>query len=65
MGEVSSSRELKFSNNHPRYQGLTIGDLDKFISGLYDECDVDVDISVVQADRGGSDQITVTLSVRT
>ncbi|QDF18269.1 hypothetical protein SEA_DAKITI_56 [Gordonia phage Dakiti] len=65
MAQSESYRQLKFSSNHPQYGGLTIGDLDGFIQGLDDEHDVKVDVSIVKADRGGSDQVTVTLSVRT
>ncbi|AUV60656.1 hypothetical protein HOS75_gp074 [Gordonia phage SteveFrench] len=64
MALTSNYREIKFSNNHPQYRGLTIGDLDSFIHGLDDEHEVKVDVSSVPDDRGGSPQVTVTLSVR-
>ncbi|QAY16445.1 hypothetical protein SEA_FELIXALEJANDRO_60 [Gordonia phage FelixAlejandro] len=65
MARTSSYRELKFGINHPQFNGLTVGDLDDFIHGLDEEHDVTVDVSRVSDDRGGSDQVTVTLSVRT
>ncbi|UVF60825.1 hypothetical protein SEA_STICKER17_53 [Gordonia phage Sticker17] len=65
MAEINSSRELKFSDSHPQYRGLKVSDLEALIAGLDGDQDIDFDVSVVKGDRGGLDQVTVTLSVRT
>ncbi|QAX95414.1 hypothetical protein SEA_NEOEVIE_53 [Gordonia phage Neoevie] len=65
MAAICSSRELKFSNKHPQYRGLKVSDLESLIAGLDGDQDIDFNVSVVKDDRGGVDQVTVTLSVRT
>lgn len=59
---VKRTRSIKFGE-YGSIGNLKVGDLNEFTAGLKPEAEVTVRVSVVPADRGGSDQKTVTLSI--